>query len=143
MADISPSEFLKIQTDPSIPDKWKEKIKEVPTPKPEMIPKISEITHPKPSEETVSELSQIKTEELQPIPPTLIKEEEKIEVISTTQKQITPPILEASKQKSIPSIPDKKEEKLKEIFYFCKFCGMKLAQLEKFCQQCGTIIKHK
>lgn len=143
MVDISPSEFLKIQTDTSISDKWKEKIKKVPTTKPEMIPKISEITHSKPSEETVSELSQIKAEELQQIPSTSIKEEEKIEVISTDQKQIPPPILEVSKSESIPSIPDKKEEKLKEIFYFCKFCGLKLTQLEKFCQQCGTIIKHK
>ena len=143
MADISPSEFLKIKTSSSISDKWKEKLKEDRTPQPEMIQKISEIPQSKPSEKSVSEPSQIKTEELQPIPPTLIKEEEKIEVISTAQKQITPPILEVSKQESIPSIPDKKEEKLKEIFYFCKFCGMKLAQLEKFCQQCGTIIKHK
>lgn len=58
------------------------------------------------------------------------------------------PIFEESKIKTeslkqIPSISVKKDERSKEIAHFCKFCGIKLAKMAKFCHQCGTIIKYK
>jgi hypothetical protein len=109
-------------------DKWKEKVKEIPT------------TQSEPSEKIVSESIQAKSKELKPIPPSSFSEEEEMEVVSTVQKQKMKPDSQISQPDEIISIPEEVVEKPKEIITYCKFCGLQLAELEKFCQQCGTII---
>ncbi|MFX1378254.1 MAG: hypothetical protein ACFFA4_04100 [Promethearchaeota archaeon] len=140
----SPSpEFIKTDMEPSTSDTWKEKIKDISTTQPEIAAKMPEVPPPVSSEIFTSEPPQMKLSELQPIPSESVKELEKVKLISNAQNDITTPDLKLLKQKPISSIQDKKEEKAKEIFYFCKFCGMKLEHLEKYCQQCGTIIKNR
>jgi len=93
-------------------------------------------------------------------PITIDKKEEKPKVVSTPQEQETPLTTEEKQPKSyeepvtkvpqvkpeelkpIPTIPEKKEEKPKETHTICRFCGLKLELMEKFCYQCGTIIKY-
>lgn len=122
--DVPPAEFAKIQESPSISDKWKEKIEE------------------SPNEIDASESLQIETKEPKPIPSTSFKDDERIEVTPITQEQKIKPSLEISQPEVIPSIPDEVVEKPKKTINFCKFCGLQLAESEKFCYQCGTIIKH-
>jgi len=35
------------------------------------------------------------------------------------------------------------KEQIEEIFFFCKFCGIKLDKKASFCTQCGTAVKRK
>ncbi len=122
--DVPPAEFAKIQESPSISDKWKAKIEESQT------------------EIDASESLQIETKEPKPIPSTPFKEDERIELATTTQEQKIKASMEISQPDLIPSIPDEVAEKPKKTINFCKFCGLQLAETKKFCYQCGTIIKH-
>lgn len=72
MLDISLLKHKELKTNSSTSD-WKEKLEDIPTPKPQ----VSEITQPK----SISESSQTKVEALQPIPS--YKKEEK-------QKEVSP-----------------------------------------------------
>ncbi len=123
--DVPPSEFVKSQEKSSRLDEWKEKIKDIPKPQTEMIPKSSKIPQPKLPKKIIPESNYIDSEELKPSPSITVKEEE-----------IMKPITEISQ-------PDEIIQKPKEIIQFCRFCGLQLAELEIFCQQCGTIIKKK
>lgn len=137
---------LKERKPPTATSEWKEKFEDITSPKPQ----ISEITQPI----SISEPSQTEVEALLPIPS--IKKEEKTKEVSKLPAQKTSsfpesfekPIPKVSKElteklKPIPSPLIKTEEKTKEVSHFCKFCGMKLAQMVKFCNQCGTVIKHQ
>lgn len=59
------------------------------------------------------------------------KEEEKPKIATTPHEELKP----------IPKIPEKKEEIPKPTHIICRFCGLKLDLTEKFCYQCGTIMK--
>jgi hypothetical protein len=68
--------------------------------------------------------------------------------ISKEHKPIKKPMAEGSQIKDetikkASTVSVKKEEKTKKISHYCKFCGMELAMMAKFCHQCGTIIKYK
>ncbi|MFX0006272.1 MAG: hypothetical protein ACFFA7_12050 [Promethearchaeota archaeon] len=117
--DVSPSEFVKTQEPTAITGAWKEKINDIPT------PPIPEISQPKPTEKIIHESNHKDSEQLKPIPLISIKEEEIIE----SNMEI--------------SQPEEIVEKPKQIINFCKFCGLQLAELDKFCHQCGYLIKQK
>jgi len=126
---------------------WKEKLGDIPSPK----MKITEDLQPTPPEKSFSEPTKLEVKTLQPIPTSISKEEKPEEsFISQTQKI---PIIQGTSinESSRKVIDDSKpiissklskiEEKSREIPSICKFCGMKLESLVKFCHQCGTIIK--
>jgi predicted amidophosphoribosyltransferase len=117
--DVSQSEFA--QESKSTTGAWKEKVKDIPT------PPIPEISQPKPTEKIIHESIHKDSEQLKSIPPISIKEEEE-EIIESNIGM---------------SKPEEIVEKPKQIISFCKFCGLQLAELDKFCQQCGYIIKQK
>ncbi|MFW9819211.1 MAG: hypothetical protein ACFFE5_06335 [Candidatus Thorarchaeota archaeon] len=116
--NVSPSEFVKTQESTSTTDTWKEKSEDIPT------PPIPEISQPKPTEKIIHESIYKDSEQLKPIPSISIKDEE----IGSN--------IEISQQEEMV-------EKPKQIINFCKFCGLQLTELDKFCQQCGYIIKQK
>jgi hypothetical protein len=121
--EVSPAEYVKPVETTSTQESWKEKIKDTPPPQIELSSKSSEIKQPLPTEKVAPESITIESQEAKAIPSLEVKEEEIIE-----------PNIEISQPKQII-------EKPKEIINFCKFCGLKLTELEKFCQQCGYIIK--
>jgi predicted amidophosphoribosyltransferase len=129
--DLSTSEFVKTQETSSAQDKWKEKINDISTPKREEITKSTEVfknyfsRQLDPTENIFPESVQENSQELKPISSVPLNIEESIE-----------PSLEISQ-------PDEIIEKPKRTVNFCKFCGLQLAELDKFCQQCGYIIKQK
>jgi parallel beta-helix repeat protein len=86
-------------------------------------------------EKLIPEKLDLKVERTQPVP--LIKE--KIE-----EKKLTEDSLTRVKEKQ-PVLPDsdEKEEKIKVIPQFCKFCKMKLNKKATYCPQCGTRVKKK
>ncbi|MFW9999998.1 MAG: hypothetical protein ACFE9Q_07640 [Candidatus Hodarchaeota archaeon] len=103
-------------------------------------------------------LPEIEQEEIVKPVITIKKEREPKIVIMPQEQEIPPsskieqpksyeePVIKAPQVKTedirtIPTIQEKKEEKLKETHIICRFCGMKLELTEKFCYQCGTIIK--
>jgi len=102
---------------------------------------------------TLPEITQ--EEKIKPI----TAEEEKPEVDTTPQEQeisliskveqpksyekpvVKVPQVKTEELKPIPIIPEKKEEIPKPTHKICRFCGLKLELTEKFCYQCGTIMK--
>jgi len=102
-----------------------------------------------------SEVSQLKTEELQPILPISDKKEEKSKINSNSQSTKFPPISELMQKIRSPipkiktsqlingesqpttSISDKEEEKSDITLYICEYCGFKLTSKVNFCPECG------
>jgi len=86
-------------------------------------------------DKVLSEIPQIKTEEIQPTPP--ISEKWKEKMIKVVPK------IKAEEIQPTPPIPEKIEKKPKVLPLFCKFCEMKLNKKATFCPQCGTKVKKK
>ncbi|MFX0023602.1 MAG: hypothetical protein ACFE9S_14845 [Candidatus Hermodarchaeota archaeon] len=120
--DAPSSTYVKPTETSTASDTWKKKIDELPSTKVETISNVSEKTEPK-------------IPEHKPIP-SIPLEEEKPKVVSSVPNERVKTEMEISQ-------PDEIIEKPKDIIKICRFCGLQLAELEKFCQQCGYIIKQK
>jgi parallel beta-helix repeat protein len=100
----------------------------------------------------VEKLREIKTLEKQDKEETLPLEP--IQSIKTEEVELIPPVLEGRVDEPImeapvelptevehtASVPEQRKEKVEDISFYCKFCGMGLTNKAKFCPQCGTSI---
>ncbi len=143
----------------SIPEEKEEAPEIASSEESQQVPLISELPLQEVSEKVTTEVTQLKTEELEPVPSIPEKIEEAPKVASSDELQQVPPIselllqevsekvttevtqLKTEELEPVPSIPEEKEKAPKEFSYTCKFCGMKLTKKANTCPQCGTIIK--
>lgn len=111
------------------------------------------------SEETITKIGQAETNQSPPVISTKDRAKEVAQISAKSQIErissnpelqkselsektiVEESELKVKKVEPTPSISVKKDQKPKEITQFCRFCGMELTKMAKFCNQCGAIIK--
>jgi predicted amidophosphoribosyltransferase len=98
-------------------------------------PPISELIKDTSSQIPETETITPKVEKVPLVPVVSEKKEEKV--------KLEVPHIKPEEIQPSPPISEKIEEKIIELPYYCKFCGMELNKKAIYCPQCGTRVKKK